>query len=36
MKPGAAESRSGCECCLQQGSCFQKINSAGTSQRNVL
>ena len=36
MKPGAAESHSGCECCLQQGSCFQKTNSAGTSQRNVL
>ena len=24
MKPGAAESRSGCECCLQQGSCFRR------------
>ena len=36
MKPGAAESRSGCECCLQQGSYFQRTNSAGTSQRNVL
>ena len=36
MKPGAAESRSGCECCLQQGSCFQRTNPAGTSQRKVL
>ena len=36
MKPGAAESRSGCKCCLQQGSCFQRINLMRTSQRNVL
>ena len=36
MKPGAAESHSGCECCLQQGSCFRRINLTGTSQRNVL
>ena len=36
MKPGAAESRSGCKCCLQQGSCFPRINPTGTSQHNVL
>ena len=36
MKPGAAESRGGCKCCLQQGSCIQKINSAGTPQHIVL
>ena len=36
MKPGAAEPRSGCKCCLQQGSCFQRTNPVGTSQRNVL
>ena len=27
MRSGAAESHSGCECCLQQGSCFRRINS---------
>ena len=36
MKPGAAEPRGSCKCCLQQGSCFRQINSAGTPQRNVL
>ena len=36
MKPGAAESCSGCKCCLQQGSCFRRINPTGTSQCNVL
>ena len=25
MKSGAAESRSGCKCCLQQGSCFEEL-----------
>ena len=28
MKPDAAESRSGCKCCLQQGSCFRRTNPA--------
>ena len=36
MKPGAAESHSGCKCCLQQGSCFRRINLTGTSQCNVV
>ena len=36
MKPGAAEPRSGWECCLQQGSSFRRTNPAGTSQCNVL